>query len=343
MQGFLTNTIASNRLRLERGPNLNARFVSIAICAIFAMSVGIAFSQEFPTKPVHMVVTFPPGGTLDSIARILVPQLSADLGQSVVVDNRPGATGVIGTEYVSHAPADGYTLLLIGPGFLINEAIRKKLPYDTTKDFAPVVRLATNPAMISVNPSVAATTLGELVALARAHPGQLSYASPGAGSSGHLAMEEFKAAAKIDIVHVPFQGGAPATLATVSSHTDILIGNVSEAEQLVAARTLRALAVTTLVRSEALPDVPTIAESGYPGFGTMIWFGAWVPSGTPKRIVDRLSGALLRALENPEVKDRFRRIGESVAPMDTLEFDRFIRSEKSRYAKIAKEVDLKID
>jgi tripartite-type tricarboxylate transporter receptor subunit TctC len=307
------------------------------------LGIDAAVAQGFPSKPVRLVAPFPAGGAVDIVARTLAQPLSRAFGQNVIVDNRPGSTGVIGAELVARAPADGYTLLVGGSGMAINPAVRLKLPYDTLKDFAGVARLATNPIFISVHPSLPVRTIKELVALARARPGQLTYATSGSASPLHLAMETFKALAKVDIIHVPYQGGAPATIAVLGGHTSILVVNVSEAAPHVATGKLRALAVTSLMRSDVLKEVPTVAESGFPGFDIFVWLGAWVPAATPKEVINRLGAEMTRALQLPEVKDSLGRLGLSTAAMEPEQFDAFFRAEVQRYGKIVREVNMKLD
>ena len=319
------------------------RFFTPILALMAALAIDAAVGQGFPSKPVRVVVPFAAGGTATIVARTLVQPMSQALGQNVIVDTRPGGTGVIGTELVARAPADGYTFLLMGTAFTTNPAVRLKLPYDTMKDFAGVARIASNPMLISVHPSLPVRTLKELIALARVRPGQLTYATSGSASPQHFAMETFKSLAKMDIIHVPYQGGAPSTIAALGGHTSILVGNVSEAAPHVASGKLRAIAVTSLIRSDLLKDVPTVAEAGFPGFDLNIWYGAWVPAGTPKDAVNRLSAEIIRALQLPEVKDGLGTLGLSTAAMGPDEFDVFFRAEVRRYEKIAKEVNIKID
>jgi tripartite-type tricarboxylate transporter receptor subunit TctC len=308
-----------------------------------AFGLGAAAQAQFPSKPVRLVVPFPPGGTLDTIARTLAAPMSQAFGQSVIVENRAGATGVVGTEHVARAAPDGHTVLLVGPKFLIDHALQARLPYSASKDFVAVARIASSPFLISVHPSVPAKTLEELLTYARANPGRLSYATPGTGSSGHLAMELMKSLSKVDIVHVPYQGGGPATIAVLGAQTDILAGNVSEAANYVAAGKLRALAVTSLTRSDALSDVPTVAETALPGFDLSNWFGAWVRAGTPTDAVNRLSIEINRALQLPEVRESLRQNGLSVVGMEHMDFEAFLRIEATKYEKIVNDANLRID
>lgn len=316
---------------------------TLILVSTTVLAIDAAVAQGIPSKTVKLVVPFSAGSSGDLVARTLAQPLSRTLGQNVIVDNQPGGAGMIGGELVARSPADGHTLLLRSGAFTINPAVRPKLPYDTLKDFAGVARIASNPMVISVHPSLPARTLKELVAFARARPGQLTFATPGSASPMHLAMESFKVLAKADIIHVPYQGGAPATMAALAGHASILVVNVSQAAPHAAAGKLRALAVTSLLRSEVLKDVPTVAESGFSGFDMSIWYGAWVPAATPKEVVDRLGTEITRALQVPEVKDSLGKLGLSTAAMGPGEFDAFFRAEVRRYEKIVKELNIKID
>lgn len=311
--------------------------------ALLIAAPWAAHAQSFPSKPVRIIAPFPPGAGTDTLARTLAGPLTKSLGQSIVVENRPGAGTVVGTEVAARAPADGHTLLIIANSFTINPAVRSRLPYDALKDFSGVARIASTPMVLAVHPSLPARSLKELIALARARPGELTYATSGAGTGHHLAGELFKSLAKIDLIHVPYQGGAPATTAVVGGHTSVLLVNVLSVAPQAAAGRLRPLAVTSPGRVAVLKDVPTVAESGFPGFDTAIWFGSVVPSATPKEAVDRLSAEILRALQLPEVKDVITKIGLDPSGLGAAEFGAFIRSELQRNEKIARAVNLRID
>jgi tripartite-type tricarboxylate transporter receptor subunit TctC len=314
------------------------------VCAAVLLGIPLAVhAQSFPSKPVRLVVPFPAGGALDTIARILVQPLSRAFGQNVIVDNRPGGGTVIATEMVARSPADGHTLLLMANSFTINPAVRSKLPYDALRDFAGVSRLATVPVIFSVHPSVPVRTFKELVALARARPGELTYATPGPGTNQHLIGEMLKSMAGIDINHVPYQGGAPATMAVMGGHTSVLIINVTESGPHIQAGKLRALAVTSLERSVDFKEVPTVAESGFPGFEAITWFGAVAPAATPREAINRLNADIVRALQLPEVRNGLGKLGLSAAGSSAEEFDAFIRSELRRNEKVARASNLRID
>ena len=318
---------------------------TLVLASTVMLGAGTATAQEYPSGPVRFVVPLPAGGTMDIIARTVAAPVARALGQNVIVDNRPGGGGggIIGTEAVARAPADGYTALFIGNGFTMNPALRSKLPYDTVKDFAGVARVASNPLVISVHPSLPANSLRELVALARARPGELTFASGTATGGLRLNAERFRAAAGIDIVNVPYQGGVPAVTAVIGGHTSILIVNVSETVPHVASGRLRPLAVTSLKRSNVLRAVPTVAESGYPGFEALMWYGVMARATTPKGALDRLSGELTRAAQSPEVSDALGRLGLSVAALGPAEFDAFVRAEIQSNGKIIKAIQLKVE
>ena len=319
--------------------------LKLLIASAAALATGAGVAQEFPSNPVRFVVPLPAGGTMDIIARTLGQPVARALGQNVVVDNRPGGGGggIIGAEVVARAPADGHTVLFIGNGFTMNPALRTKLPYDTEKDFTAVARVASNPLVVSVHPSLPVKTLKQLVALARARPGELTFASGTAAGGLRLNAERFKAAAGIDIVNVPYQGGVPAVTAVLGGHTSILIVNVSETVPYVAAGRLRPLAVTSLERNGALKEVPTVAESGYPGFEALMWYGVVARTAAPKGAIDRLSAAITRAVQLPEVSDALERKGLSVATMRPAEFDAFIRAEIESNGRMVRALKLVVE
>lgn len=317
------------------------------LVSIFAaLLLGIPLTaqpQAFPSRPIRIIAPFPPGAGTDTLARTLSGPLSKALGQNIIVENRPGAGTVVGTEVAARAPGDGHTLLIIANSFTINPAVRSKLPYDALKDFAGVARIASTPMVFAVHPSVPVKTLKQMIALARARPGELTYATSGAGTGHHLAGELFKSLAKIDMIHVPYSGGAPATIAVLGGHTSVVLVNVLSVAPHIAVGRLRPLAVTAPERVEMLKDVPTVAESGFPGFDTAIWFGSVVPAATPKEAVNRLSTEILRALQLPEVRDVITRTGLNPAGLPAGEFDAFLRAELRSNEKIARAVNLRID
>ena len=316
----------------------------VSICAILLFGVSLtAQAQAFPSKPIRIIAPFAPGAGTDTLARTLSGPLSKALGQNVIVENRPGAGTVVGTEVAARSPGDGHTVLIVANSFTINPAVRSKLPYDTLKDFTGVARIASTPMIFAVHPSLPAKTFKDLIALARARPGELTYATSGAGTGHHLAGELFKSLAKIDLIHVPYPGGAPATIAAIGGHASVLLVNLLSVVPHVPSGRLRPLAVTSPERSVLLKDVSTVAESGFPGFDTSIWFGSVVPAATPKDVVGRLSTEILRALQLPEVKDVVNKVGLDAAGLAAAEFDAFLRNELRNNEKIAREVKLRLD
>jgi tripartite-type tricarboxylate transporter receptor subunit TctC len=321
----------------------NRQLRAVVLACAAALVTGAAAAQEFPARAVRIVVPFPPAGVADILGRVLAPPLNRALGQGVIVENRPGANTVIGAELVARAPADGHTLLIMAPSFTINAAARSKLPYDTLKDFAGVTRIASTAMVISVHPSLPARTLKDLIALARARPGELTFATASILGGQRLAAEQFADAAKIRLTNVPYNGGGPATTAAVGGHTTMLVVNVAEVAAQIEAGRLRALAVTTLARSEVLKNVPTVAESGFPGFEATNWFGAVARSATPRSAIERLNTEIGRALQLQEVRETLGRQGLTPAATTPAEFDAIIRREVEVNGRIIRRLGLKVE
>ncbi|HTD90120.1 MAG TPA: tripartite tricarboxylate transporter substrate binding protein, partial [Burkholderiales bacterium] len=304
----------------------------------------LALAQDFPSRTIRFVVPFPPGGGTDILARTLSPPLNRAFGQSVVVDNRAGGNTVIGTEVVARAPADGHTLLVIAPSFSINPFVRSKLPYDTVKDFSAVARVINTPLAISVHPSLPAKDIKGLIALARAKPGELSFATSSIVGGQRIAAELFfRERAKVDIISVPYNGGAPAATAVMGGHSTILVSNLSEASQQITAGRLRGIAVMSLARTAQLPTLPTLAESGYPGFDAANWYGVMIRSATPRAVIERLGSEIGKALHTTEVRDNLARVGLDIAYLGPTDFDAYIRAEMTRNESILKKLKLKVD
>jgi tripartite-type tricarboxylate transporter receptor subunit TctC len=297
------------------------------------LMVAPAAAQDFPKKPIELVVPFVAGGTTDNIARLIAQRFSDSWGQTVVVNNRPGGGSTIGTGAVAKAPPDGHTLLVTTIGFAINAALQK-LPYDPIRDFAPVSELASLPLMLVVHASVPAQNLQDFLALARSKSGQLDYASAGIGTSPHLAAEMFKSMAGVDLVHVPFKGNAEANNALLGGHVKIYFALVPAVLQHVRAGTLRALAVTTERRLPYLPDVPTIAESGFPGYEISSWQGVFAPAGTPKAVVDKINGELVRMVNAPDVRARMSLEGADPVGSTSDQFAARVQSEIAKWSKV---------
>jgi tripartite-type tricarboxylate transporter receptor subunit TctC len=311
--------------------------------ALVAALPGAAHAQAWPAKPIRLVVPFAPGGSSEIIARSLAAALSPLLGQQVYVENKPGAAGNVAMEEVKRAPADGYTLILGHVGVLaVNPALfGKALPYDPVKDFMPVSLVATVPNVIAVNPSLPVATLAELVQKAKAEPGKLNYGSAGNGSAGHLAMEYFKSQAKVDIVHVPYKGTGPMLTDLMGGQTQLTFNGVPPIIGQIKGGKLRAIAVGSARRVPSLPDVPTIAESGYPGFETSQWYGILVANGTPAPIVERLHREIVAALAKPETTRRIVDDGGVAVGNTPAEFAALIAREEKRWGEVVRNAGVK--
>jgi len=313
-----------------------------ALAAALACAAPIAGAQ-YPNRPVHMVVAFPPGGSTDLAARTLGEKLGAALGQPIVVDNKPGASGNIGADFVAKSAPDGYTLFVAATSFATSPAFYPKLGWDPVKDFAPVSLVATVPIIVVVNPSVPAATPKELIAYSKANPGKLNLASPGAATLTRLAGEMFKLSAGLDWVTVHYKGGPPAVADLLGGQAQVMFANISDVITQVKAGRLRALAVTTAKRSAIVPELPTVAESGLPGFDISTWQAVVAPAGTPKEIVQRLNAEIVKAMALPDVKQRFLSFGTDAESSTPEELGRFLAAEVTKIGKIAKDVGAKID
>jgi len=313
-----------------------------AVLAIGAASAALA--QSYPSKPVRLIVPFPPGGAVDFYARAVQTRLAETLGEPILIENRAGAGGMIGTELVAKSPPDGYTLLVGNIAALaMNVGLYSKMPYDPAKDLTPIMRtVAVDYAMV-VHPSVPAQSVAEFVAYAKANPGKVSYGSAGSGSAPHLSMELFKARAGIDLVHIPFKGGGPMVTDLLGGQIQIVIADQANLMPHVKAGKLRALAVGTLVRSAVYPDLPTIAESGYPGFEARAWQGIAGPAGLPPDIVRQLQSAIARVMAMPDVRARLVEGGLDPIVSTPEEFGEFIRAEIAKWSKLAKDVGARVD
>jgi tripartite-type tricarboxylate transporter receptor subunit TctC len=318
-------------------------FGSLLAIATILLPLPLATAQTFPSKPVRLVVPFAAGGSNDVVARAMAQPLSRALGQSVLVENRPGANTIIGTEAVARAPADGHTLLIAGFTFMSNAALRSKLPYDPQKDFIPVAGLGFQPYVLSVHPSLPAKSVKELIALARTRPGELVYAMTGYGTGQHLSGELLKLKTRIDIKPVAFQGGAPATIAVLGGHATILFSTVPPIVQHVSSGKLRPLAVTSRSRTDLLKDVPTMIESGVPDFDMTGGMGIFAPGASPKEAVERLSSEIVRMLQLPDVREGLIRDGFVVAPVGTNEYQKIVRTRMEQIQRLAREAHIKVD
>ncbi len=314
------------------------RFITFLLAASLAFP---ALSQDWPKlKPIHIVVGFAPASTTDLVARLVAPKLSDALGQSVIVDNRPGASGNVAAQQVKRAAPDGYTLFVTSVAYAVNPSLYANAGYDPYTDFVPVILGPSTPNIITVNPSVQARNLQELIALARKD--QLSYASSGVGTTTHLSMERIKMAAKVDITHVPYQP-AQAVGAAIAGHTQISSTSMPPAVQQVRGGRVRAIAVTSAHRSPALPEVPTVNEQGFSGFDDLTWTAFFAPAGMPQDLVNRLNSEINRALLAPDVRDRLAQLGLEWKSNTSGEFAAFLRSEIDKWAKAVKESGAKAD
>lgn len=311
--------------------------------ACVAPTLVCAQSAAYPARPVRVVVPFPAGGAYDVAARIVTQRMGPALGQNVVVENRPGGGTVVATDYVARAPADGYTVLMVGPSFAILPAVRSKLPFDTAKDFKAVAQVIALPMAISVHPSLPVKSVKELVALAKTRPGQIAYGTAGPGTVHHMVGELLKTSARIDITHAPFQGGAPAVTATAGGHIMMVLVNVAEMAPMVKIGKLRGIAVTSPDRAEAMPDTPTMRESGFPQLEATNWSGFVMVTATPAPIVTRLNAETGKALAMPEVKEALRVQGMGPTPGTPEQFAELIRSDAARYARVVREAQITVD
>ena len=313
----------------------------IAAALLAALLAGGAAAQSYPAKPVRLMVPFPPGGSTDIIARIVAQKLSTQLGQAVVVDNRGGAGGTIGTAVVAKAAPDGYTLVVgTTSTHVVAPSVYAKLEYDPVKDFAPVGLMAVTPYLLVVNPAVQAKNVKELVELMRAQPGRLNYASAGVGSTTHLAMEMLKTASATYALHIPYNGNGPAGAAVIAGQVEILFGSLPAVLPHAKSGRVRALAVGTLKRSPSLPEVPTVAESGYPGFDASLWLGIMAPAGTPAAVIARLNKEVTAAVSAPETRDLLDKNGAEVLTSTPEEMAAMVRDGVAKYAKIVKAAGL---
>ena len=308
-----------------------------------AAVTGAAWGQAWPTQPVRLVVPFAPGGATDILARTLAQRLAERLGQPVVIENKPGAGTTIGIAAVAQAAPDGYTLLFAPTPFVISQAMYPKLPYDADKAFAPVTLLAVSPFILVAHPGVPAKSVADVVALAKAKPGELTFASAGSGTVPHLAGELFKLSTGVNLTHVPYKGGGPAITDLIGGQTQFMFATPIEVAQQVQAGRLKVLATTAPKRLPALPDVPTIQESGYPGFEVYAWFGVLAPAGTPRAIIDRLAGELGKLVELPDVKEKLAGQSAIVQLRAGDDFAAFIAAEKSKWSAVVKASGAKVD
>jgi tripartite-type tricarboxylate transporter receptor subunit TctC len=324
----------------------------ICIVRLFVLAFLIACSSwvhaqggaGYPVKPVRLVVPFAPGGSADIMARIIGQELAKGLGQNVVVDNRPGASAIVGTDHVAKSPPDGYTLLMGNVSSMtIHPFVYPRLPYDPAKEFAPVTLLATVTTVLVAHPSLPVRTVKDVVALAKSRPGQLNFTSSGAGSSPHLAGEFLKQRAGIEMQHISYKGSGPALIDVMGGKVELMLDNLPSALPHIQSGKLRAIAVTSVQRSPALPDTPTFIESGFPGFEVVSWQAIMVPAATPKDIIARLHTELVKALNTPQVKTKLGELGAEVVGNSPEQFAAYIRQETLKWSRIVKEAGIKLE
>jgi tripartite-type tricarboxylate transporter receptor subunit TctC len=327
-------------------PHTTAALVALSLAAAASPSTQAiaADTASYPDRPIRFIMPYPSGGTIDMTGRLVAQNLGDALGQQVVVDNRTGAGGTLGTELGAKAPSDGYTIVMGGTGTLaISPALGRQLGYDPLTDFAPITLVATTPYVLVVHPSVPAKTVAELIKLAKAQPGKLNYASGGSGSAPHLIGAMFVSRAGIDVVHVPYKGSSPAKIDLVAGRVQLFFTGIPPVATEIRNGALRALGVTSAKRTSSLPDVPTIAESGLPGFDVSPWFGILAPARTSPAIVNRLNQEIVKVLRAPALRDRLTRAGVDVVGGTPKEFAAFIRSEMKQWAKAVKDSGARVE
>ena len=306
----------------------------VLLCAAALLAAVSAGAQQYPVRPIRLVAPFAPGGGTDISARLLAEPLGKALKETVVVDNRPGAGSVVGTEIVAKANPDGYTLLLGNISMAFNAALYKKLPYDTLRDFAPISLVSDQPNILVAHPSLPAKSFNEFIALARSQPGKLTYASAGTGAGTHLAMELLMMSQKIDLVHVPYKGTGPALTALLGNQISVFFSTFASALPHVKAERLRAFAVTSLKRAGTLPEVPTVAESGVPGYEYSTWYGLLAPARVPRAIVNRLNKETVAALNDPDIRQRYLTQGVDPIPSTTPHYAAYLKSETEKWSRV---------
>lgn len=316
---------------------------AVAAACLGGAANAMAASGDYPTRPIRFVVPFPPCGGADTLARVLGQKLGEAWGEQVVIDNRPGAGGNISAEIAAKAAPDGYTIFQGNVAHAISASLYARLNYDLVRDFSPVTQLASTPFVLLVNPSLPANSVRELVALAKAKPGQLNYGSSGSGGASHLAMELFKSMAGVDVRHIPYKGAGPAATDLISGQIQLMFFVQAAARPHISSGRLRGLAVASAKRSSALPELPTVAESGVPGYEAGSWYGVLVPTGTPGRVITRLHAAITRVLSLPDVKERLSNQGFEVVGNTPAQFGAYIRAEIPKWARVVKASGARVD
>jgi len=319
------------------------RFAPFAVIALALFCATALHAPPYPSKPIRIIVPFPPGGAADVTARVLGEHMAKGLGQPILIENRPGAGAVIGYEAGARAAGDGYTMLVVFPGFVINAFVRSSLQYQPFRDFKAVGQTISVPMAISIHPSLPVKSMKDLIALARSRPGELGYGTPGAGTTHHFVGEIPGVAAGVKFNHVPYSGGAPSVTAAAGGHVPMLISNVSEIAPFAKMGKLRALAVTTAERAETLPDVPSYREAGFPQLAMSNWAGIVVPAATPQAVITRLNSEMVSGLRNTQIQDKLKVQGMLTTPGAPEQFDALLKSESTRYAKAVQDSGIKLD
>ncbi len=314
-------------------------FLRLTAAGLLALSSPV-LADQYPSRPVRLIVPFPPGGSNDVVGRLVAGQLSERLGQQVFVDNRGGAGGVIGTEAAANAAADGYTLLIVSIAHAVNPALYK-LNYDPVRSFSPITILASGPNVLAVNPHLPVNSVKDLIALAREKPGAVEYASAGVGSFQHMGGELFKLMAGVDILHVPYKGGGPAMSDVISGHVNVIFSSLIQTTPFIQSGQLKALGTGGVKRSPVLPDVPTIAEAGVPGYAAENWWGIVAPAGTPVPIIERLRGDIQAVLQSPSLQQQFAREGASSLEMSSAEFASYIETEIAKWRRVVEKGNIR--
>lgn len=328
---------------MQTAVSFRSRLLFAALLAACGLLPALVHAQAYPKHSVRMVIPFPPAGPADIIGRLVAAKLSTATGQQFVVDNKGGGNGNIGADIVAHAPADGYTVMLLPSALAANASLYSKLPYSLTGDMTGIAGLATFPLVLVAHPSVPVKTTQELIALAKAKPGVLNFASAGSGGGAHLAAEAFKVATGTSMVHVPYKGTGPAVADTLGGQVSIMFASVPSVIQQIKAGKLNALGVTSAKRAAALPDVPTIAEAGVAGYELVSWFGLVAPTGTPPAILNRLSEETAAILKTPDYLERVKAEGGEALPLNAAQFNDFIKKETVRWAKVVKDAGAKLE
>jgi tripartite-type tricarboxylate transporter receptor subunit TctC len=316
---------------------------SAVFAAALCCACSVAAQGGYPSKPIRLVTPWPPGGGTDVFARTIAQKLTEGWGTTVFVDNRSGANGNIGAAIVARSPADGYTIMLTTVALIVSQSIYKSVPFDAIRDFAPVTLVASTPFVLVVHPTMPAKSVKELIALAKAKPGVLNYASGGNGGPFQLSAELFKIMAGVNFVQIPYQGAAPAITALLSGQADLAFGNLVAVLPLVNAKRLRALGLTSAKRSRAAPDIPTISEAGLPGYDLSPWFAVWAPAGTPKEIIGKLSKSIVAILNMPAVRERLLNDGADLVGSTPEELGAYMQSENGKLSKVIKQADIRGD